>query len=146
MMVLFSSCFLQKQLPFSSFKVKCRQGEVGAWIVATPPTSTIYKVGYNDFYNLVLPGRWWLQNLIQRHVWKKSLSAFFICFVRDFIQSLSEVLIWSIKEIFISKNAEFEADFGSIEKFAKKNSCQNIINIFMDSNHQHWILSFMIPI
>ncbi len=32
---------------------------------------------YNDFNKLVLPGRWWLQNLILRHNYKKKFSCFF---------------------------------------------------------------------
>ncbi len=103
MMVLFSSCFLQKQLPFSSFKVKCRQGGRWGpelWPHHLPPP---YIVGYNDFNNLVLPGRWWLQNLILRHICKKSFYVFFSRFVRDCIQSLSKVLIWS-KTFFCPKS------------------------------------------
>jgi hypothetical protein len=32
--------------------------------------------GYNDFNNLVLPGRWWWQNLILRHTYRKKFPFF----------------------------------------------------------------------
>ncbi len=31
----------------------------------------VCTVGYNDFNNLALTGRWWLQNLFLRHIYKK---------------------------------------------------------------------------
>ncbi len=36
----------------------------------------ICTVGYNDFNNLVLPGRWWLLNWILRHIYKKAFQFF----------------------------------------------------------------------
>ncbi len=34
-------------------------------------------LGYNDLNNLVFPGRWWLQNLILRHIDTKKSFQFF---------------------------------------------------------------------
>ncbi len=49
---------------------------------------------------------------------------FFSCFLRVWLQSLKKVLIWPKNFFFISKkgakNAEFHADFESIEKVVKK--------------------------
>ncbi len=46
-------------------------------------------------------------------------------FLRVWLQSLKKVLIWPIKNFFekikkVSKNAEFHADFESVEKVVKK--------------------------
>jgi hypothetical protein len=59
------------------------------------------QLGYNDFNNLVLPGHWWLQNLILRHIYKKKFSLFLSRFCPR-LQILSKLLIWFI---FFFKNA-----------------------------------------
>ncbi len=56
-------------------------------------------IGYNDFSNLVLSGRfWWLQNLILRHIYKKKFSGFAqlfgLCLPSKFVK---KVLIWAKK-------------------------------------------------
>ncbi len=80
-----------------------------------------YTVGYGDFNNLILPGRWWLQNLIIRHGCKKVLG----CFVRVWLQSLPKVHIFLQKCNMGIQKRRFDADFASVEKVAKT-SCKFI--------------------
>ncbi len=51
---------------------------------------------------------------------------FLSCFLRIWLQSLKKLLKWPLKNFFakkskkVSKNAEFHADFESVEKVVKK--------------------------
>ncbi len=65
----------------------------------------MFALGCKDFKNLVLPGRWWLQNLILKHIYKKMFFHFFSHFLQNSNMGI--------------KNAEFDADFESVEKAAK---------------------------
>ncbi len=59
---------------------------------------------------------------ILKHIHKKTFSVFLSRFVRVWLQSLQKVLIRA-KQLFSfrnSKNAEFHADFESVEKVLKK--------------------------
>jgi hypothetical protein len=128
----FLAVLFRSNYPFLLLKWSADRGEGGAWIVATPPTSPIYIVGYNDLNILVFPGRWWLKHLIIRHICKKSFSAFLSRFVRDCIQSLSKVLnqkhFFSQKNnIGIKKMQNLMLNLRIRWKIAKK-SCQIIIN------------------
>ncbi len=87
------------------------------------PSHCICTVGYNDFNNLVLPGRWWLLNLILRHIYKKTNFPFFSAFSSAFAFKVCKKC-WYEKKKFENcnmdiKNAEFDADFDSIETAAK---------------------------
>ncbi len=78
------------------------------------------------FYNLVMQTLWWLHNYILRYIHKKRFSVFLSRFLRICSQSSKKVLIWPKKFFFftkskkVSKNAEFHADFESVEKVLKK--------------------------
>ncbi len=50
-------------------------------------------LGYYDFYILILPGHWWLQNLIPRHIYKRSFSIFSSRYVRyaKFVKSANMI-------------------------------------------------------
>ncbi len=62
-----------------------------------------------------LPGPWWLQNLILRHIYKKSFFPFFPA-----VSSASAFKFFYFKMQYVLKNAEFGADFGSVEKVTEK--------------------------
>ncbi len=72
------------------------------------------SVGYTDFINMVALSRWWLP---------KTVFRFFLSgFLRICIQSLEKNAKRSKKmfsSIWILKNAEFHADFKSVEKVKK---------------------------
>ncbi len=104
----------------------------------------VYILGYNDFNNLVLPGSWWLQNLILRHNYKIGFS-FFKPFRPRLTSKLAKKLI--LKKILffrtvisVPKNAEFDADFESVEKFAK-NACEKSYQRTIDRKMQ--LLTFV---
>ncbi len=83
-------------------------------------------LGYNDFNNLVMQTLWWLPNKILRHIHKKRFSVFLSRFLRICNQSVQKVLIRANifilfkNSMWVSKNAEFHADFESVEKVLKK--------------------------
>ncbi len=60
--------FSIQSLPGSTKNIK--NETVNLWIVHSS------FVGYKDFNNLILSGRWWLQSLMLRHIYKKSFSVF----------------------------------------------------------------------
>ena len=69
------------------------------------------------FNSLIILLRWWLQNFILRHFYKK-FSLFLSHFVRICLQSFEKVLIWS-KTLYT---------FESVEKVAKKLHAKKVIN------------------
>ncbi len=59
----FLAVFFRSNYPFLLLKWSADRG--GSWgLNCGHTTSPIYIVGYSDFNILVLPGRWWLQNLV----------------------------------------------------------------------------------
>ncbi len=87
-----------------------------------------FPLGYNDFNNLVMQTLWWLHNYCKFSdtIIKKDFPFFFSRFLHIGSQSSKKVLIWPLKNFFgkklkkVSKNAEFHADFESVEKVLKK--------------------------
>jgi len=54
------------------------------------------KLGYNDFNNLVLlPGRWWFQNLILRHIDKEKFFSFFFSKMSYELQKTKNLMLIS---------------------------------------------------
>ncbi len=78
-----------------------------------------YTLGYNDFNNLVMQNLWWVHNYILRYIHKKRFSVFLSRFLRICSQRSKKVLILK-KSKKVPKNAEFHADFESVEKVLKK--------------------------
>jgi len=70
-----------------------------------------YTLGYNNLNNLVLPGCWWLQNLILRHNYKKQFSAVLSAFALRICIKWSKMVIHKFR---------IWCWFGSIEKVTKK--------------------------
>ncbi len=78
------------------FELDCKvdaNSNVCLYPICSPHT---YIEGYNDFYNLALPGRWWLHNFNLGHIYKIRFL-FFQPFRPLWLQSLQKVLIWSKK-------------------------------------------------
>jgi hypothetical protein len=77
---------------------------------------------------------WWLPNKILRHIHKKRFSVFFCRFLRICNQSVQKKLIrantiFLLKNsIWVSKNAEFHADFKSAEKSFEKMNPKKVIS------------------
>ena len=94
---------------------------------------SVWTLGYNDFNNLYMQTLWWLPNKILRHIHKKRFCVFLSCFLPICNQSLQKVLVRAKKyllknSIWVSKNAEFHADFESVEKVLKKCTQKNVIS------------------
>ncbi len=92
---------------------------------------------------------WWLPNEILRHIHKKRFSVFLSCFLRICNQSLQKVLVrakqdFSLKNsIWVSKNAEFHADFESIKKVLKKCTIKLLAKMWRKKALFHFLLMFV---
>ncbi len=82
-------------------------------------------LGYNNINNLVLPGRWWLQYFILIHIYEKSFPFFSavssaFAFKVEKSAKITPTFLSLLNAIWVSINAEFDADFESIEKVEKQ--------------------------
>ncbi len=114
------------------------------------PAGWGWGVGYNDFNNLDMQTLWWLPNKILRHIHKERFSVFLSRFLRICNQSLQKVLIratkiFSLKNlIWVSKNAEFHADFESVEKVLKKCTIKKLLaKMWRKKALFHFLLMFV---
>ncbi len=78
-------------------------------------------LGYNDFNNLVMQTLWWLPNKILRHIHKKDFPFFepFPAYLQSKCTKSAnkrQKYFFYKNSIWVSKNAEFHADFESVEK------------------------------
>ncbi len=89
-------------------------------------------VRYNDFSKLVLPGLWWLQNLILRRIYKKNV---FFVFLSRFVRVLTSKFANNASLIF----QKFQTQCGyqktlnlmlilNPSKKLQNNSCEKVIN------------------
>ncbi len=90
---------------------------------------------------MALPGRWWLQNLMLRHIYKIRFS--FLKPFRLLLQSSEKVLIWSKKVFFAKmqygyKKRRIYADFESVEKIYK-NRAKEVINEKVKEKLSFWL-------
>ncbi len=71
-----------------------------------------YLLGCNDFNNLVLLGRWWLQNLILRHIYKYKKFRFFHPFRLHLSSKFVKrpTVIWKKKMFFFAYISTFLLD------------------------------------
>ncbi len=87
-----------------------------------------FTLGYNDFNNLVLPGRWRLQYVILRNIYKKSFFRLFQPFLTRLHSKVVKSAYMIKKSVFLKCNI-FDVDFESVEKIAKilcEKSYQNV--------------------